>query len=230
MNSLETGFADDDGTADPGLRAALADFATSATHMSAAVLLDALTRARLLVPVAAVADSVTDEVVAVEKDSHMRAVEFHASDGRTAVLAFTGTDSLALWDRAARPIPRQAHIVAQSVLQADHDALILDIAGPHRVAVSDALLVRLALSADPERYLSAALEAACDELEGLPGVAQADWEMDESEAHIVLKLEHAPSDLGEQVSVVLQSPDLAVVLDRPLVVRVEDLGAAGTVG
>lgn len=232
MGDLDTGFADDDGLADPRLRASIADFAAAPTHMSAALLLEDLTAARLLVPVVAVADRVEfdDAGRPHEKDSHMRSVEFHAADGRKALLAFTGTDALALWDATARPIPRQAHIVAQGVLEADLDALILDIAGPVPVTVADALLVRLAVSANRQRYLETALDAACDSLEGLPGVEQVDWDMDETEVTVVLQVSRAGADLGEQVAAVLQDPNLAVVLDRPMTVRVEDLGLGSPLG
>ena len=232
MADLETGFAGDDGAADPEVLAAIADFAAEPTLMSAAVLLDSLSGSRLLVPVVAVTDNVEFDADGRphEKDSHMRSVEFHAADGRKALLAFTGTQALALWDAAARPIPRQAHIVAQGVLEADLDALILDIAGPVPVTVSDALLVRLAVSADRQRYLEAALDSACDALEGLPGVEQADWDMDEAEVSVVLQVSRAAADLGERVARVLQDPNLAVVLDRPMTVRVEDLGPDTPVG
>jgi hypothetical protein len=120
--------------------------------------------------------------------------------------------------------------VAQGVLEADLDALILDIAGPVPVTVAEALLVRLAVSADRGRYLEAALDAACDSLEALPGVEQADWDMDEAEIGITLQVSRAAADLGERVAAVLQDPNLAVVLDRPMAVRVEDLGPGSPLG
>lgn len=229
MSDLDTDFAGDDGTADPALRAAIAEHVASPTLMTAAVLLDLLTTARVLVPVVAVADGVEvdDAGLAHDKDSHMRSVEFQSADGRRALLAFTGTDSLARWDPSARPVPRRAHIAAQGVLEQDLDALILDIGGPVPVAIGDAMLVRLAVSANHARYLEAALEDACDALESLAGVGQADWSMSEREIVVVLQVEEPDPDLGSHVAGILQDPNLAVVLDRELTVRIADLGADG---
>jgi hypothetical protein len=232
MGDLDTDFADDDGRADPALRTAIDEFVASPTLMSAAVLLDVLTSARLLVPVVAVVDNleVDQDGRPQEKDSHMRSVEFHAADGRRALLAFTGTDALAEWDPQARPIPRQAHIVAQSVLQADLDALIVDIAGPTPATIDGAMLVRLAVSAHRQRYLDAALEDACDALELLAGVEQADWDADDDQICVTLQVSRPPADLGTRVATVLQDPNLAIVLDRPLTVRIEDFGAGPDLG
>ena len=67
----------------------------------------ALQDARLLVPVVAVLGEVEvdEHGLAHDKTSDMAAVLMTGADGRRALLAFTGSDSLASWDAGARPVP-----------------------------------------------------------------------------------------------------------------------------
>lgn len=212
-----TDFADDDGTPNLAVRLALASFANERTDETAKALIGTLAAQRLLVPVVAQVDSIED---GVEKDSSMHSVEFVADDGRRALLAFTGSDALALWNADARPIPRASHVVAQSVLEQELDALIIDIAGPTPTALESTLLVRLAMSKHQRQYLESALNTACDALEELDGVEEALWEILEEEVEIELFVSHVGADLGHLITEVLQDPTFTVVLDRPLSVQV----------
>jgi hypothetical protein len=113
-----TGFDHDDGSADPALAKALAEGDDGAV-------LAALTRARLLVPV------VDDENgLAHDKTSDMAVALLQGQDGRNALLAFTGTESLARWSPEARPMPAQAQLVATAAVQEGAAAIVLDVAGP----------------------------------------------------------------------------------------------------
>lgn len=210
-------FDQDLGEPSLSLRLALTSFATERTDETAGALIGNLAHQRLLIPVVAEVDSLEN---GVEKESSMQSVEFVATDGRRALLAFTGTDSLALWNAQARPIPRLAHIVAQSVLEQELDALIIDIAGPTATALDGALLVRVAMSEHQRQYLESALNSACDSLEELPGVEEALWEITESEVELELFVSEVASDLGQRIAEVLQDPTFTVVLDRPLSVQV----------
>ena len=70
-----------------------------------------------------------------EKSSDMAAVLMTGRDGRTALLAFTGTASLDRWAQSyeggeARPVPVPARQAAQAALQDQAAALLVDVAGP----------------------------------------------------------------------------------------------------
>lgn len=131
----DPGFAGDDGSADPALARTLAAHATG--EMSYAEALMALQEARLLVPVVAVLGEVEvdEQGLAHDKTSDMAAVLTQRADGRRGLLAFTGTPALHTWDPAARPVPVPARVAALSAVQEDAAALVIDIAGPARIAV-----------------------------------------------------------------------------------------------
>ena len=127
----DPGFAGDDGAADPGLTAALSayDVAPDEQHYATlAVLQDT----RVLVPVVAVLGEVELDAqgLAHDKSSDMAAVLMQGRDGRTALLAFSGTSALQGWNPEARPVPVSARDAARSAVQDGADALLLDVAGP----------------------------------------------------------------------------------------------------
>jgi hypothetical protein len=129
------GFPDDDGAVPAGVAAALASYAADPRAYPEA--LAALQGARLLVPVVAVPGEVELDAagLAHDKSSEMAAVLLTGADGRLALLAFTGTDSLAAWDPLARPVPVATRIAAQSAIQEGAAALVVDVAGPVTVVV-----------------------------------------------------------------------------------------------
>jgi hypothetical protein len=126
----DPGFAGDTGEADAGLAAALAAYSRDEVRHGDVLL--ALQDARLLVPVVAVLGEVEydDRGLAHDKTSDMAAVLMQGADGRLALLAFTSTEALAQWNPDARPVPVAARLAAQSAVQEDAAALVLDIAGP----------------------------------------------------------------------------------------------------
>jgi hypothetical protein len=120
-----TGFDNDDGSADPVLAEALTDGDHGA-------MLAALTKARLLVPVVAMLGDVEydENGLAHDKTSDMAVALLQGQDGRNALLAFSGTESLARWSADARPMPAQTQLVATAAIQEGAAAIVLDIAGP----------------------------------------------------------------------------------------------------
>ncbi|MFI5731607.1 SseB family protein [Kribbella sp. NPDC051587] len=134
-----TGFDDDDGTADAGLAAALAAGDQGA-------MLAALTRARLLVPVVAMLGEVEydENGLAHDKTSDMAVALLQGQDGRNALLAFTGTESLARWSADARPMPSLTQLVATAAIQEGAAAIVLDIAGPAPGVIEEDDVRRLA--------------------------------------------------------------------------------------
>lgn len=151
MRSLpDPGFAGDDGGVDPRIEAALAayDLAPEAAeadqhHATLALLQDA----RVVVPVVAVLGEVEydEQGLAHDKTSDMAAVLSTGRDGRTALLAFTGSASLASWSRSsaggeARPVPVTLRQAAGAAIQDHASALLLDLAGPVPFVVEGAEL------------------------------------------------------------------------------------------
>lgn len=137
-------YPEDTGEPDPDLAAALTAYAAGAGDHTD--VLATLQHARVLVPVVAVLGEVEhDEAGLVhDKTSDMAAVLLTGADGRLALLAFTGTGSMAAWDPTARPVPVPARLAAQTALQEGAAALVLDVAGPVPLAVEAADLRGLA--------------------------------------------------------------------------------------
>jgi SseB protein N-terminal domain len=140
-------FAGDRGAADPALASALTAYAASpgdpARHLGVFL---ALQTARVLVPVVALlGDAEVDEDgLARDTSSDMATVLLTGRDGRQALLAFTGVESLAAWRPDARPVPVTAPDAARSARQEGASALVVDVAGPTTYAVEGALLEGLA--------------------------------------------------------------------------------------
>jgi hypothetical protein len=140
----DPGFSGDDGRGDPVLRAALTAFAADpARHLD---VFAALRTTRLLVPVVAVLGEVeSDEAgLAHDKTSDMATALLTGRDGRQALLAFPGLDTLAAWRADARPVPVPASLAARSALQEGASALVVDVAGPTTYALEGDLLEGLA--------------------------------------------------------------------------------------
>lgn len=148
-------FRNDDGSAQPDVTAALADFAAGRGTEHA--VMTALAGSRLLVPVVAVlADQLEPaepdpaaeqgaprSAIHGEKASEMAMPTLIGVDGRRAVPAFTSLDSLSRWQPDARPVPVAALAVWQTAC-ADSSAVVIDVAGPVPFAVEGARLAALA--------------------------------------------------------------------------------------
>lgn len=177
MQIPEPEFADDDGSPDPRLAEALALHSLGEARLSDVV--RALHGTRLMTPLMAVLDSVEDSAAAGapgpgEKDSHMATVSLVSPDGRRGLLAFTSVASMAAWDPAARGIPASAQRVAGAALQEGADAVLLDLAGPVRLALQGEALRAVAerrawLPVDEDPVVRAAVAEALDGLGGLAG-------------------------------------------------------------
>jgi hypothetical protein len=140
----DPGFAGDDGSAPAALAQVLADWAAGrATYPDA---LAVLAQSRLLVPVVALLGEVEydDRGLAHDKTSDMATVLLQGADGRLALLAFTGTATLAAWNPDGRPVPVTTAVAARSALQDGAAAIVVDVAGPARFVVEGEDLERLA--------------------------------------------------------------------------------------
>lgn len=128
---IEANFPDDDGTQSPALATALASYAAGEPGAYVEVV-RALQPARLLVPVVALLGEVEydENGLAHDKSSDMATVLIQNAAGQKALLAFTSTNSLEAWNAEARPVPAPAPVAANSALQEQAVALVIDVAGP----------------------------------------------------------------------------------------------------
>jgi hypothetical protein len=134
----------EDGSADPRVTAALADYAagTGAPTWVLAV----LAQSRLLVPVVAVLDEVDRSArgIRTEKSAHMATVSTTGLDGRRGLLAFTSLETLRRWQPDARPVPAPAPAIAAAAVEDGAEAVVVDIAGPVLFAIEGRDLQSLA--------------------------------------------------------------------------------------
>jgi hypothetical protein len=137
--------AGDTGGADPAVTAALAAYAAGAAAEHA--VLTAVAASRLLVPVVAVLAEANDD--GTEKETEMALPTLIGNDGRKAVIAFTGTDTVKRWRPDARPVPVPAARLWPAVAAEQADAVVIDVAGPVPLIVEGARLRALADGAPP---------------------------------------------------------------------------------
>jgi SseB protein N-terminal domain len=146
--------AGDTGGADPAVTAALAAYAAGEAPEHAA--LTAVAASRLLVPVVAVlaaddarADDARAGDLGTEKETEMALPTLIGNDGRKAVIAFTGTDTVRRWRADARPVPVPAARLWPAVAAEQADAVVIDVAGPVPLVVEGARLRALANGTPP---------------------------------------------------------------------------------
>jgi hypothetical protein len=118
--------AADDGSADPGLLAALTAF--RAGEGSQREVVDAYRSARLLIPL--IADKgdhgVGPHGLEVDKTQELSIVTVAAPDGRRVLPVFTSVDTMRRWDAAARPVPADGVRTALAAAADDTDLIVID--------------------------------------------------------------------------------------------------------
>ncbi|WP_433517488.1 SseB family protein [Nonomuraea sp. CA-143628] len=134
----------DDGTAAPAVAAALTSYERG--EADATEVLNALTAARLLVPVVALLteSEVGEHGLRQEKESEMALPKLVGKDGREAVPAFTGAESLARWRPDARPIQATLLQVCRAAAGERVAAVVVDVAGPVPFVIEGGVLEALA--------------------------------------------------------------------------------------
>lgn len=139
--------AGDTGEADPAVAAVLAAYAAGQTAEHA--VLTVVAASRLLVPVVAILAAANDD--GTEKETEMALPTLIGNDGRKAVIAFTGTDTIKRWRADARPVPVPAPSLWPAVAAEHADAVVIDVAGPVPLVIEGARLRALASGAPPPR-------------------------------------------------------------------------------
>jgi hypothetical protein len=137
--------AGDVGEADPLVTAALAAYAAGKATEYA--VLTAVAASRLLVPVVAVLAEAGED--GGEKETEMALPTLVGNDGRKAVIAFTGIDTITRWRADARPVPVPARSLWPAVAAEQADAVVIDVAGPVPLVIEGARLAALADGAPP---------------------------------------------------------------------------------
>lgn len=127
----DPGFAGDDGGADPAVLTAL-------RSGDQASIVAALATARLLVPVTAVAlgEETRADGLRQEKATDIAVVLIKASNGLTALPAFTSLAAMTAWRTDVRPVPARAALVAASAVAESADLVVIDPAGPRTVELA----------------------------------------------------------------------------------------------
>lgn len=138
--------AADDGSADPGLLAALAAFRAGGAPQAAVVA--ALGGTRLLVPLLAEAGEVgvTPEGRTVDKTQELSLVTVRTPSGRTAIPAFSSVGAMRDWNPTARPIPVEAERLALAA-GAEGSGVIVDPTGPTEFGLQRGALAAVATGA-----------------------------------------------------------------------------------
>ena len=144
------GFGGDDGSRDPAVGRAIDAYRDGRGGEHDVVA--ALAGARLLVPVVTVADMPDGPPEGggrEEKGAEMALPTLVGRDGRRAVIAFTGAETIAAWRADARPVPVRAPDVCAAALDEEAAAVLVDVAGPVPVTISGARLTALAAGEPP---------------------------------------------------------------------------------
>ena len=84
-----------------------------------------------------------------EKETEMALPTLIGNDGRKAVIAFTGTETITRWRADARPVPVPAARLWPAVAAEQADAVVIDVAGPVPLVIEGARLAALAAGAPP---------------------------------------------------------------------------------
>ena len=139
-------FPADAGDASPATRRLLGLAAATAAPYDYLRAVAALCGDRLLVPVVATATKLGETIggLTSDKEAEMAVVMLQSGDGRTALLGFTGLDSLAAWRADARPVPVTLDLAAQTARTEGAAAVLVDVAGPHPLAIEGEVLEQLA--------------------------------------------------------------------------------------
>ena len=138
-------FAGDNG--DAVEEVALALQRCSAQQLSFRELANVLVGQRLLLPTQAQLDaSGVINGLEVEKESHLETPIFQSDQGWRALLVFSSVATAGSWSQQARLVPTTADDAAQTALEQECAALIIDFAGPHRIALAGSHLRSLAAS------------------------------------------------------------------------------------
>jgi hypothetical protein len=139
-------FPADDGAASADTREALDRSAREPGPTAYLRAIAALCTDRLLVPVVATATRQGETAAGLtsDKEAEMAVVMLRTPDGRHALVAFTGLDTLQAWQPAARPVPVTLDHAAATARAEGATAVLVDCAGPAALVIEGEVLDSLA--------------------------------------------------------------------------------------
>lgn len=119
-------FADDDGSANPDLIAALAEFRSNPGDPRA--VFEAFAKSRLLIPLLADLGESGEGAhgQTVDKSADLSIVTVQTPDGQTGLPVFSSVAAMAVWNKAARPVPADAIRVALAAASEGNTRIVLD--------------------------------------------------------------------------------------------------------
>jgi SseB protein N-terminal domain len=119
-------FSNDDGSADPTLIAALAEFANDPKDPRGVIA--ALGKSRLLIPLLADLGESGEGAhgQTVDKSADLSIVTVQTPDGQTALPVFSSVEAMSRWNKTARPVPSDAVRVALAAASEGNTRVVLD--------------------------------------------------------------------------------------------------------
>lgn len=119
-------FADDDGSANPKLIQALAEF--RALPQDPRAVFQAFANSRLLIPLLADLGESGQGAHGhtVDKSADLSIVTVQTPDGQTGLPVFSSVEAMAVWNKTARPVPADATRVALAAASEGNTRIILD--------------------------------------------------------------------------------------------------------
>lgn len=223
-----SGFAGDDGSADPALAGLLDAYAAGSASLSDVVA--RLGETRVLVPILAELESAGEgeHGHTVDKEASAGVVAIEAPDGRRALPVFTSVVAMAAWRASARPVPVDARRAALSAVSEDWSLLVLDPAGPVTALVPRPAVWALAQGKDWSPavvdgvVVPEVLAAVQGSLAGVPHVARVWAEPGRrAEVAVVLRIDAGLDRAG--LDAVLGQVNAALATDAVVSERVDGL-------
>jgi len=172
----------DRGLADPDLLAAL-----KSPMLDETALMRAVAKARLLVPIVAMATevAVTLDVDApgepmAERSTDLAVVTLTLSEGQRGFPVFSSIGALSAWDATSRPSPVTSARAAQAAVSEGCDVMLLDLGSGHEAVLRPSMVWALAqqrdwLPAHTDPFVAQALaRAASDEADVVGCVGETD--------------------------------------------------------
>ncbi|CAB4633067.1 unannotated protein [freshwater metagenome] len=119
-------FADDNGSANPVLIEALAEFRANPTDPRA--VFQAFATSRLLIPLLADLGESGEGAhgQTVDKSADLSIVTVQTPDGQTGLPVFSSVAAMAVWNKTARPVPADAARVALAAASEGNTRIVLD--------------------------------------------------------------------------------------------------------
>lgn len=221
-----TGFDDDTGEADARLAELLGQ-----DEPDPVALVQAVSGARLIVPIVAVPGEIDDSSgIPVDASSDMASVTLVAPDGQRALPAFTSVAALARWNADARPVPVTAQRAALAAVQEGCDVIPLDLdvpPGPAACTLRPSMVWALAMGrawapAHEDPHVASAVAAAVAGEDAVAGHALADT----GDGGLRVELALRPGLGREQVGALLGRVGERIAADGETRARIDALAFA----